>query len=67
MAKKQAGKKTVSTSVKQAKTTKPVRLDLSPGDYERLDRCAREHGLTKSSYARRAVLKEIKADEREPQ
>jgi hypothetical protein len=41
----------------------PVRLDLTPADHERLERCARERGLTKSSYSRMAVLKLIKEDE----
>jgi hypothetical protein len=68
MAKKQAPKakgKTVATTVKEERTAKPVRLDLAPADYERLERCARERGLTRSSYARQAVLERIKADERE--
>lgn len=43
--------------------TKPVRLDLSEADFERLEKCAKEKGLTKASYARMAVLKEIKIDE----
>jgi hypothetical protein len=42
---------------------RPVRLDLSPKDHDRLERCAREKGLNKSSYARMAVLERIKADE----
>jgi hypothetical protein len=65
MAKKQAGKKKVITTTKEEKSAKPVRLDLSPVDYERLETRARERGLTKSSYARQAVLEKIKADERE--
>jgi hypothetical protein len=47
-------------------TAKPVRLDLSPADHERLERCAKERGLSKSSYARMAVLERIKADEGRP-
>ncbi|MGP0068718.1 MAG: hypothetical protein ACLQGP_34595 [Isosphaeraceae bacterium] len=42
---------------------KGVRLDLSEGDHERLERCSRELGLTMASYARMAVLERLKADE----
>jgi hypothetical protein len=49
--------------VKEERTGRPVRLDLSPADYDRLGRCATARGLNKSSYARMAVLALIKEDE----
>ncbi len=60
MAKKKVAK--VNT-VQVEKSARPVRLDLSETDHERLERCARERGLNKASYARQAVLERIKADE----
>jgi hypothetical protein len=48
---------------KDVRLVKGVRLDLSPGDHERLERVARERGLTMSSYARMKLLECIKADE----
>jgi hypothetical protein len=42
---------------------KGVRLDLSEADHERLERCARDRGLTMASYARQAVLAAMRADE----
>jgi hypothetical protein len=50
-------------AVQTEKAARPVRLDLSESDHERLERCARERGLNKASYARQAVLEKIKADE----
>ena len=44
---------------------KRVRLDLSPVDYERLERLAGSKGLNKASFARMAVLAMIKAVEAE--
>jgi hypothetical protein len=61
MAKKRTGKKMKAAEVE--KVAKPVRLDLSPIDYERLERCARERGLSLAAYARQAVLERITADE----
>ena len=46
-----------------ATLVKGVRLDLTEADHERLERCARERGLTMASYARMAVLERIKTDE----
>lgn len=46
-------------------TRKPIRLDVSPPDYDRAAICAEARGLTLSSYARMAVLDFIKRDERE--
>jgi hypothetical protein len=45
-------------------TKKPIRLDLAPTDHARLERCARDRGLTKAAFARQAVLERIRADER---
>jgi hypothetical protein len=42
-----------------------VRLDLNDRDYERLGRIADERGLNKSSYARMAVLAQLRRDEEE--
>ena len=50
-------------AAKDVRLVKGVRLDLSPGDHERLERVARERGLTMSSYARMKLLESIKADE----
>jgi hypothetical protein len=47
----------------QERSGRPVRLELSAGDHERLERCARERGLSKASYARMAVLERLKTDE----
>jgi hypothetical protein len=60
MAKKRAKK--VNT-VQVERSGRPVRLDLSETDHERLERAAKERGLNKASYARQAVLERIKADE----
>jgi hypothetical protein len=60
MAKKRANK--VQT-VQDIRAARPVRLDLSQGDHERLQALADERGLSKSSYARMAVLERMKADE----
>jgi hypothetical protein len=53
------------TATKPIRTVKGVRLDLSPSDHDRLERCAKERGLNMSSYARQAVLATIRGDERE--
>jgi hypothetical protein len=60
MAKKRAKK---VNAVREEKMARPVRLDLSSADHVRLERQARERGLSKSAYARQAVLERIKADE----
>jgi hypothetical protein len=52
-------------AVQDEKALKPVRLDLSLADHERLDRLASERGLSKSAYARQAVLNQMRADERQ--
>jgi predicted HicB family RNase H-like nuclease len=64
MAKKLAGSKQAEPGTPSRKRTgKAVRLDLSPKDHERLERASAERGLSKSSYARMAVLALIKQDE----
>jgi T5orf172 domain len=45
---------------------RPVRLDLAEADHNRLENQARKLGLSKSSYARMAVLERIKIDEGRP-
>jgi hypothetical protein len=50
-------------TVQVEKAARPVRLDLADIDHKRLERCARERGLSKAAYARQAVLERIKADE----
>jgi hypothetical protein len=51
------------TAAQAVKTVRPVRLDLTESDHERLERAAREKGLNKASYARMAVLDRLRADE----
>ena len=51
------------TAVQTERAVRPVRLDLSETDHERLERLARERGLNKASYARQAVLERMRADE----
>ncbi len=58
---KGARKMSVATEVER--DVRRVRLDLSPEDYERLVKAARNRGLNLASYARQAVLTAIKADE----
>lgn len=40
-------------------TAKPVRLDLSPADHERLERQARKRGLSMASFVRMLVLERL--------
>ena len=67
MAKKREGPTmdAAAASPKPNRTTlgKAVRLELSPEDYARLDRRARELGLTKASYARMAVMRQLKNED----
>jgi hypothetical protein len=64
MAKRQE-KKVIATKsqAKRPRTAVAVRLDMTPRDAERLERCARAKGLSRASYARMATLERIKADE----
>jgi hypothetical protein len=63
MAKKATGAKKVQATRERKGVA--VRLDMSPEDHERLERCAKRRGLTKASYARMAVLALIRGDEEE--
>ena len=63
MAKKTVRSGKAPRAAKEVRLVKGVRLDLSPGDHERLERVARERGLTMSSYVRMRLLESIKADE----
>jgi hypothetical protein len=54
------GKPVIRTTDKRI--TKPVRLELSPADHKRLEKTARELGLTMASYARLALFERLKAD-----
>ena len=65
MAKKSAGAKKVN-AVQEERTAKAVRLDLSPKDFGRLERCAERRGLTKASFARMAVLELLEREESRP-
>ena len=62
VAKKKAAKVNATKSA-PTRTGRPVRLDLTEADHERLEQCAKQIGLTKASYARMAVMERIKADE----
>lgn len=61
MAKKKAARK-VNITLEEPKT-KPVRLDLSIADHERIERSARRFGLSKSAYVRQALFERLEADE----
>lgn len=64
MAKKTGAKNMQATATPTRKRVgKAVRLDLSPKDHDRLERASEERGLSKSSYARMAVLAFLKQDE----
>jgi hypothetical protein len=63
MAKKKASK---VEAVQEERAARPVRLDLAEVDHDRLENQARKLGLSKSSYARMAVLERIKVDEGRP-
>jgi hypothetical protein len=66
MAKKATGaKKVEAIATPRKRTGKAVRLDLSPKDHARLERASEERGLSKSSFARMAVLALLKEIEEE--
>ncbi len=72
MAKAKAkGKQVISSTRKAVRNRNPllvaVRLDLTERDAERLERVAREMGLSKASFARMATLERIKAIEMKEQ
>jgi hypothetical protein len=49
--------------VKEERLVKGVRLDLSPADHARLERVAKDRGLTMASYARMVLLERMRTDE----
>lgn len=61
MARKQA--KQVE-AVESEKKTRPIRLELKTEDVDRLEAVAEAFGLNNASYARMAVLKQLREDER---
>jgi hypothetical protein len=63
MAKKKAPPKMSATA--EERDTKPVRLDLSLADHERIERSAKRFGLSKSAYVRQALFRQLEADERD--
>jgi predicted HicB family RNase H-like nuclease len=63
MAKKTAGANTVQATPTRKRRGKAVRLDIDPKDHDRLERAAKERGLTMASYARMALFERLKADE----
>ena len=50
-------------AVQEPRTLKGIRLDLSPADHKRLEKAAKERGLTMASYAPMALFERLKADE----
>ena len=62
MAKAKKGGKQMN-AVETERVVRPVRLDLSDADHQRLEKAAKEKGLNKASYARMAVLERLRADE----
>jgi hypothetical protein len=65
MAKKTGAKKMRAAATPKRRLANAVRLDLSDKDYQRLERVTEERGLNKSSYARMAVLAQLRRDEEE--
>ena len=65
MAKKKVEATVQATAKPKARNVRPIRLDVSPGDYERASARAEGRGLTLASYARMALLDFIKRDEKE--
>ncbi len=63
MAKKRPKAEPMPTETEAAKASRPVRLDLTNADHDRLERIAGIYGLSKSSYVRMKLLKALKADE----
>jgi hypothetical protein len=65
MAKKAAGGKDVQAIAPKRRLGKPVRLDLSEEDRQRLTRIAKAKGLNMAAYSRMAVLDRLRRDEEE--
>ena len=62
MAKRKASPKVSTVAIERE--TKPIRLDLSLADHERIERSAKRFGLSKSAYVRQALFKQLEVDER---
>ena len=60
---KKTGTKKMPATARRRRFANAVRLDLSDRHFERLECVADDRGLTKSSYARMAVIALIKQDE----
>lgn len=55
-----AKKKAIKVNATQEpKLAKPVRLDLSAADHERLERHANKRGLSMASFARMVILEKM--------
>ncbi len=66
MARKRAPKVPVSkTAAKDVKPEVPMRFMMPEADYRRVERQARERGLSKSAYARMCILFQLTDDEQE--
>jgi hypothetical protein len=50
-------------AIQEERLVKPVRLDLTLTDHQRLERQAKRRGLTMASYARMVILERLEADE----
>jgi hypothetical protein len=61
MATKKGAKTVIATH--EERLTKPIRLDLTPKDHERLDRQARRRGLTMASFARMVILERLEVED----
>lgn len=62
MAKKKTGEKPME-AVADSTVTKPIRLDLSLPDHDRIERMGKRFGLSKSAYVRMALFKQLETDE----
>jgi hypothetical protein len=65
MARKRAPKAVATREVREVRTGRPVRLDLSEADHERLEHQAKKRGLNKAAFARMAVLDRLRQEETE--
>jgi hypothetical protein len=61
-AKATGAKKVEAIAAPRRRTGKAVRLDLSDKDHDQLERACEERRLSKSSYARMAVMAFVKQD-----
>jgi hypothetical protein len=65
MAKKKTGKKMPALAPAPETKTKPVRLDLSAEDHDRLRIHAAKYRLSMAAYARMVLMREIEREEAE--